>query len=231
MSEYITVDTAAGTFKAYMAVPTKLPAPAIVVVQEIFGVNKDLRATCDELASQGYLAVSPDLVWSRESDLDMNALDEADWKKGFELYTAFNLNTGVDDIAATMTKAASLPGCTGKVGLMGYCLGGLMTYLTTARKGTVASVAYYPGSTEKHLEEAGKIKSPLIIHLGEEDEYISKDAQRAIKEALKDNPKVTVYSYSGQSHAFARHNGTHYDKPSADLANGRTADFFREHLG
>ena len=230
MSGYISVDTPDGSFQAYLARPAALPAPAVVVVQEIFGVNADLRETCDELALQGYLALSPDLFWRLEPGVDMSDQTEVEWKQGFALLTAFDYENGVADIAATMEKARTLPGANGKVGLMGYCLGGLMTFLTTARKGADASVVYYGGNTEKHLDEAKNIWTPLIIHLGEEDEYISKEAQKAIIEALADNPIAQVFTYPGRCHAFARHRGKHYDKDAATLANGRTASFFALHL-
>lgn len=230
MSRYISVNTPHGSFQAYIARPAVLPAPAIVVVQEIFGVNADLRDTCDELASQGYLAVSPDLFWRMEPGVDMSDQSEAEWKRGFALYQAFDYDAGVADIAATMQTARSLPGANGKIGLMGYCLGGLMTFITTARFSADASVVYYGGNTDKHLDEAGDIKSPLLMHLGEEDEYISKDAQSAIIAALADNSMAQVFTYPGCSHAFARHRGIHYDKDAAELANARTADFFKLHL-
>lgn len=228
--EYISVTTPEGSFQAYLARPSVSPAPAIVVVQEIFGVNADLRDTCDELASQGYLAISPDLFWRLEPGVDMSDQTEAEWQKGFALYTAFDYDSGVADLARTMQKARNLTGASGKVGLMGYCLGGLMTFITTARHGADASVVYYGGGTEKHLDKAGAIRNPMIMHLGEEDEYIPKEAQRAIIEALEDNPHAHVYTYPGRCHAFARHRGKHYDHDAAALANGRTAAFFAQHL-
>jgi len=230
VNKSITIETPEGSFSAYLESPTVLPAPAIVVIQEIFGVNADLRATCEELASQGYLAVSPDLFWRMEPGVDMSDQTEAEWKKGFALYNAFDYDAGVRDIATTMETARSLPGANGRVGLIGYCLGGLMTFITTARKGADASVVYYGAGTEKHLDEAGKIQSPLMIHLGEEDEYIPKVAQAAIIEALRDNPHAQVFTYPGCRHAFARHHGQHYDKDAAARANGRTSDFFKLHL-
>ena len=231
MGAYITVDTVDGSFQAYVARPDRSPAPAVVVIQEIFGVNADLRATCDELAAQGYVAISPDLFWRREPGLDLSDRTEAEWKKGFALYTAFDYEAGVADIVATMDLARSLPGAGGKVGLMGYCLGGLMTFIVTARRGADASVVYYGGRTEEYLGEADRIRTPLLMHLGEEDEYISKTAQKAIKGALADNEEAHVFTYPGCMHAFARHGGIHFDRDAAALANGRTADFLKAHLG
>jgi carboxymethylenebutenolidase len=230
MKEYITVTTPDGSFNAYIARPSILPAPVIVVIQEIFGVNADLRETCDELAAQGYFAISPDLFWRMEPGVDMSDQTDAEWKKGFSLYSAFDYDTGVADIVSTMEVARSLSGVNGKVGLMGYCLGGLLTFITTARAGADASVVYYGGGMETHLDVANNIRNPLIVHLGEEDEYISKDAQKAIIESLSDNMFAQVYTYPGCSHAFARHRGKHYDRIAAALANGRTADFFKLHL-
>lgn len=230
MSKYITVDTHDGTFQAYVARPDVLPAPAIVVLQEIFGVNADIRDTCDELALQGYIAVSPDLFWRMEPGVDMSDQSETEWKKGFALYNALDYDAGVADIASTMEMARSLPGANGKVGLVGYCLGGLMSFITTARKGADASVVYYGGNMEKHLDEANNIENPLLVHLGEEDEYISKEAQKNIIEALKDNATAQVFTYPGCKHAFARHRGIHYDKDASTLSNSRTADFFKLHL-
>ncbi|MEP6885210.1 MAG: dienelactone hydrolase family protein [Gammaproteobacteria bacterium] len=230
MSQYTTVKTPDGTFRAYLAEPRRRPAPSIVVIQEIFGVNADLRETCDELAAQGYWAISPDLFWRMEPNVDLSDKTEAEWKKAFALYTAFDYATGVADIAATMDVARSLPEASGKVGLLGYCLGGLMTFLTSAGRGADASVAYYAGGTEKHLAEAKGIKNPLLMHFGEEDEYISIAAQQAIIAGLKETPSSQVFIYPGCRHAFARHQGIHYDKDAAALANGRTAEFFKQYL-
>jgi carboxymethylenebutenolidase len=130
-----------------------------------------------------------------------------------------------------MRAAEQLKGATGKVGVMGFCLGGLMTYLTAARHHPDAAVAYHGGDTESYLDEAKAITTPLLMHLAEEDEFISKDAQRRIKAALTDVPNAKVYSYPGQNHAFARHTGVHYDAKAAALANGRTVAFLAGQLG
>jgi carboxymethylenebutenolidase len=226
----IDVQTSDGTFQAYIARPAVLPAPAIVVIQEIFGVNADLRDTCNELAARGYLALSPDLFWRMEAGVDLSDQTDAEWQKGFSLYSAFDYEAGVADIASTMQLARSLSGASGKVGLMGYCLGGLMTFLTTARRGADASVIFYGGNTEKHLNEAKDIKNPLMMHLGEEDEYIPKEAQQAIIAAFHGSALTEVFTYPGCRHAFARHRGIHFDRNAAQLANHRTADFFQLHL-
>ena len=228
MSETITVTTPDGSFAAYLARPAVARAPAIVVCQEIFGVNADMRQTCDELASQGVLAVCPDLFWRLEPGVDLS--DKTEWDKALALYNAYDLDAGVVDLVATMKKARTLAGALGKVGLMGFCLGGLMTFLTAARETIDAGVSYYGGGTEKHLAEAAGVAGPLLMHLGEQDEFISREAQRAIIAALRDKPKVEIHTYPGCMHAFARHRGTHYNAAAALKANARTLSFFRSHL-
>lgn len=213
-----------------MARPTTLPAPAVVVLQEIFGVNMDMREWCDELAAQGFIAVCPDLFWRQEPGLDLNHWSDAEWKKGLALYGAYDRDKGVRDIVDTAHAAGQLEGAAGKVGVMGFCLGGLMTFLTAAREEIDAAVAYHGGDTEKYLDEADKITAPMLMHLAEEDEFISKEAQTKIKAALSNKPNVKIYSYPGCKHAFARHTGTHYNAEAAAKANGRTWEFLHDHL-
>jgi carboxymethylenebutenolidase len=230
MSEYITVRTPDGDYRAYVARPAASSAPAIVVLQEIFGVNADMRETCDELAGKGYIAVCPDLFWRQEPGVDLNHWSEAEWKKGLALYAAFDFDAGVRDILDCVQAARNLDGASGKVGVMGFCLGGLMTFLTAARAPLDAAVVYYGGGTENHLDQAPAVAAPMLMHFGEEDEFISKDALRKIKLAMSGNPGVRIYSYPGCSHAFARHTGTRYDALAAASANGRTDAFFAQHL-
>lgn len=230
MGSFISVDGPDGSFGAYLARPAATRAPAVVVLQEIFGVNADLRAFCDELAGRGYLAVSPDLFWRLEPGVDMSDRTEVEWKKGFALYNRFDVDQGVKDISVTITAARALSGCTGSVGVMGFCLGGLMSYLTTVRHGAQASVVYYGGGVEQHLTDASKIHNPLLMHLGENDEYIPPPAREAIVAAMHTVPGAEVFTYAGCRHAFARHGGAHYDAAAATLANARTSEFLDRNL-
>ncbi|MBC7782194.1 MAG: dienelactone hydrolase family protein, partial [Burkholderiales bacterium] len=210
--------------------PECLPASAVVVLHEVFGVNADMRATCDELASDGFVAICPDLFWRQQPGLDLNRWTDAEWKIGLDLNAAFDRDHGVQDVAETIQFARALDGVTGRVGVMGFCLGGLLTFLTAAREEVDAAVAYHGGDTEKYLNEVASITAPMIMHLGGRDEYIPPDAQAAIKAAVTEKDNVTVYSYPENYHAFARHSGTHYDPVAAELANGRTREFFSTHL-
>ena len=231
MNERITIDTPDGSFGAYVAKPVATPAPAIVVIQEIFGINADLRATCDELAKQGFIAICPDLFWRMQPGVELTDQSKAEWAKAMEFYQNFDIDKGVEDIGAALQVARTYAGSNGKVGVMGFCLGGLMTFLTAARKNPDAAAAYYGGRTNEYVAEFKSVSCPMIMHLGEADEYIPPPAREQITKAAQAHPNVTVYTYAGQNHAFARHKGTHYDEASAKLANQRTYDFFKKHLG
>ena len=230
MEDRITIEGRDGAFSAYMARPKALPAPAVVVLHEVFGVNADIRKTCDELAEQSFIAVAPDLFWRQEPGVDLDVTSEPDWQHGLRLYQAYDRDAGARDVKDTVNVVAKLPGCSGRVAVLGYCLGGLMAFLTAARYGVDAAVVYHGGDTEKYLGEVNELDASLLMHLAEDDEFISKPAQAAIKTALASKPNATVYSYPGQHHAFARHNGTHYNAAAASLANGRTSEFLHQQL-
>jgi carboxymethylenebutenolidase len=230
MKDRITVKGRDGAFGAYIARPKALPAPAVVVLHEVFGVNADIRKTCDELAEQGFIALAPDLFWRQEPGVDLSVTSEPDWQHGLRLYQAYDRDAGARDVKDTANDVAKPPGCIGRVAVLGYCLGGLMVFLTAARYEVAAAVAYHGGETEKYLSEVGGLEAPMLMHLAEEDEFISKAAQAEIKAALAKKANATVYSYPGQRHAFARHNGAHYNAAAASLANGRTTEFLHQQL-
>jgi carboxymethylenebutenolidase len=231
MSDWIQVDTADGSFDAYRAMPSQLPAPAVVVLHELFGVNSDIRQTCDELARHGFIAVAPDLFWRQQRRVDLGVRSEADWQTGLALYEVYDRDLGVNDVAATMRTAAGLHGASGKVGVLGYCLGGMLAFLAAARHPVDAAVAFHGGDTEKYLAEAPAIAGPMLMHLAGEDEFMPREARDAIKAALAGKPQVQVFTYEGCHHAFSRHGGAHYDAEAAALANRRTWDFLGAALG
>ena len=231
MGEMITVRTADGDFGAYLAKPAAAAkAPAIVVIQEIFGVNGVMRRITDALAQQGFLAVCPDLFWRIEPGVDITDQSDAEWKKAFALYNAFDVDLGVRDIAATISYARQRPDCTGKVGAVGYCLGGLLAFLTATRTDVDAAVGYYGVGIESRLPEADKLAEPLMLHIAEEDQFVPKAAQAQIISALKNHPQVRIFTYPGRDHAFARAGGEHYDAVDAGAANARTLDLFKKAL-
>jgi carboxymethylenebutenolidase len=231
MSEKLVVSTAESSFDCYVARPDVVGTyPVIIVLQEIFGVNPGIRAIADGYAAKGYIAVAPDLFWRAEPGLSLSASNEAELAKAFELYGSYDFDKGVQDIAATISAARTMENSNGKVGVTGYCLGGLMTYLSAARTDGDAFAAYYGGGTDQYLDEAKNIGAPILYHLGGADEYIGPDAQQQIRVALTEKADAEVHIYPGADHAFARVDGNHYDAAAATLANNRTDEFFARTL-
>jgi len=226
----ITIQGKDGSFSAYLARPSTGHGPGIVVIQEIFGVNAVMRQVADDLAARGFFALAPDLFWRLKPGVQLTDQTDAEWQQAFGLMKQFNPDTGVADIQATIDTLRKMPGVNGKVGAVGYCLGGLLAYLTAARTDADAAVGYYGVNIQEKLAEAGGIKHPLMLHMAEADQFVPPPAQEKILAGLKGNPLVTIHRYPEMNHAFARPGGKHYDKACADLANTRTQTFFRQHL-
>jgi carboxymethylenebutenolidase len=226
----ITIHSPDGNFSGYLAKPKSGTGPGVVVIQEIFGVNAVMRGIADDLAAKGYVALAPDLFWRIEPNVQITDKTEAEWKRAFDFYQKFNVDAGVKDIQATIAHLRKTPGVSGKVGSVGYCLGGLLAFLTAVRTDADASVSFYGVGIEGKLGEAGHIKKPTLLHIAAKDQFVPPAAQTQIVEGLKGKLGVTVHVYPGVDHAFARIGGQHYDKAAADLANGRTAEFFATHL-
>ncbi len=226
----ITISGPDGSFDAYVALPAQTPAPAILVIQEIFGVNQVMRDICDKLAAEGYVACCPDLFWRIEPGIDITDKTEAEWARAFELFQAFDVEKGVEDIEATLAALRAHEATNGKVGSVGYCLGGKMAFLTASRTDCDCNVSYYGVGLDELLGEASNIKKPLLMHMASEDQFVPKEAQEKIKAGLQGHPQITLHVYDGNDHAFAREGGAHYDAQAAKLANQRSADFFKANL-
>lgn len=221
-----------GSFSAYLAVPKATPAPGIVLAQEIFGVNKVMRTIADTFAQQGFVAICPDLFWRQEPGIQITDGSEAEWQKAFQLFQGFDVDKGVDDLKATLAVLRKRPECEGKkIGAIGYCLGGSLAYLMATRSDVDCAVAYYGVSIHQALGEAKNIKKPLMLHIAENDKFVNQEAQAQIKAALGKNPLVTIHSYPGQDHAFARVGGQSYVPQAATTANQRTEAFLDKNLG
>lgn len=219
----ITATDGSGSFSAYQSGET---GPGILVIQEIFGVNKVMRDICDDLAKQGYVALCPDLFWRQEPGIDIT---DKEMDRAFKLFGGFNLDKGIDDLKATLAALRKITG--GKAGCVGYCLGGKLAFLMAARSDVDAAVSYYGVGLADHTGEVGNIRKPLLMHVATEDKFVPKDQQAKVKTAVAGNPNVELFEYQGNDHAFARVGGEHYDKVAADTANTRTAAFFKKHLG
>ena len=230
--EHRSIKTKDGAFDAYVARPAGAgKAPAVVVLQEIFGVNAVMRGVTDDLAAQGYLAICPDLFWRLRPGIDITDQTPEEWKQALDYMGRFDVDQGVADIQTTIDVIRADAGCTGKVGAVGYCLGGRMAYLTATRTDIDAAVGYYGVGLENLLGEAGGITKPLMLHIAGEDSFSSKAAQAAIEAGLSGDPLVTLHVYPDRDHAFARPGGEHWHAGDAGLANHRTREFFSKTIG
>jgi carboxymethylenebutenolidase len=219
-----------GTFEAYVAMPAQLPAPTVVLIQEIFGVNQEMRTKCDELAAQGYIAVCPDLFWRLQPGIQLTDKTKAEWDRAIDLMNRFDIDKGLEDLRSTVHVYKGHALGNGRVATLGYCLGGKLAYLMAARSPVDCSISFYGVGLDALLDESRNIKKPLMLHIAEEDKFVPKDAQSRIKVALDGHRRITLYSYPGVNHAFARGNGVHYDKEAATLANERTLAFLEQNL-
>ena len=233
MTNTTTISTLAGDgdFTAYRATPAGTPKAAIVVIQEIFGVNAGIRRKCDTLAEAGYLAIAPDLFWRLEPGIELDPDIKPEFDRALELMGQFDQDKGIADIEASIRAVRSELGDGTKVGVVGYCLGGRLAFMTAARTDVDASVGYYGVGIDGLLGEKNAIAHPVLLHVPEEDHFVDKDAQAAMHAGLDDHPKVTIYDYAGEDHGFATEFGERRSDAAAKLADERTAKFFAEHLG
>jgi len=220
-----------GEFSAFVYEPANTTeAGAVVVIQEIFGVNDALRATCQELAAMGFIAVAPDLFWRQEPGVNLTDKSEEEWKKAFALMNGFDQKKGVEDLQTTLDAARELPGCNGRAGTIGFCLGGRLAVMMALESDADVNVSYYGVGLNEFAEELESVTAPLVIHIAEKDEFSSPEVVDAVMEGAEENPYIETYVYPDVQHAFARVNGVHYDARAATIANGRTAEILAEVL-
>jgi len=219
----------AESFTAYVARPDGAPRAAIVVIQEVFGINAGIRQKCDHLAEDGYLALAPDLFWRIEPGIELDPDIPAQMARGLDLFGRFDQDAGIQDIEATIHVArAEIEG--GKVGCVGYCLGGRLAYMTAARTDIDASVGYYAVGIDGLLGEKHAIAHPVLLHIAGADHFVTPDVQAKMHDGLDDHPKVILRDYPGEDHGFATELGERRSPAAADKADAATKAFFAEHL-
>lgn len=232
MSETVSITTLSGTgtFDAYVARPDGTPKAAIIVIQEIFGVNRGIRQKCDKLAADGYLAVAPDLFWRLQPGIELDPDVEEEFQQALDWMGKFDQDAGIKDIEATIHHIRRDMGVA-KVGCVGYCLGGRLAFMTAARTDIDASVGYYGVGIDGLLREKHAIAHPVMLHIPTADGFVDAETQKAMHEGLDDHPKAVLHDYEGLDHGFATEIGKRRNEAAANLADSRTMAFFAEHLG
>jgi carboxymethylenebutenolidase len=219
-----------GQMGAYLAVPDGTPKGAIIAIMEIWGVNDTMREHAKEFAEAGFVCLVPDLFWRQEPGVELSDKNAGDIEKAFDLYYDFDYDLGVLDMQDTMTYLKALPECNGKVGSVGYCLGGKLCYLMCCRTEIDCAVAYYGTYIEHRIKEAPNLHRPFLLHMAMKDRWVQAEVNDLLIRKLSPNPLVTIEQYPGADHAFARHGGRTYSKPEADRALTLSIDFFKKYL-
>lgn len=231
MSEWVKVTAADGfELSAYVARPQGEPIGALVVVQEIFGVNKSIQAVADSYAKDGFLVIAPAIMDRLERNLNLG-YGEADLKKAFGLYPKLNPDDSLKDIAAAFKY---VKGIVDSVGVLGFCYGGLMSWLAAVRGNNEAiepacTVCYYPGGIGKYAAE--EPACPVLIHFGGADSHIGKDQVDAVRNAHGNHQgEVEIFVYDGAEHAFGNPDRPSYKADAEKLARERSLNFLKTHI-
>lgn len=220
-----------GSFAAYVVEPKTKPTGAVVLIQEIFGVNQAMRDIAAWVADLGFIAVCPDLFWRIEPGIDITDKSDAEWKRAFELFQAFDQLKGIEDLKATVTAGRTLSGANGKVATMGYCLGGRLAFMMAQQSDADANVSYYGVGLDGLLGDLDKVTRPLVVHIADKDAFFPPEGRAAVVAATKGHKHIVSHVYPNADHAFARVNGIHWDGRSATIANGRSAEALVAALG
>lgn len=221
----------AGSFDAWLVEPAGKPAGAVVLIQEIFGVNQSMKDTAAQVADLGFFVVVPDLFWRIERNVDITDKSQPEWDKAFALMKAFDAPRGIEDLKATLAAARALPGCNGRAGTMGYCLGGRLAVMMAEQSDADVNISYYGVGLDGLLGDLPKVSKPLVLHIAEKDAFFPAEGRAKVMEATKSHPHIAAYSYPDADHAFARVGGTHWQGRAAVIANGRSAEALVAALG
>ncbi len=228
-AEYEQVPSVDGdAFDAYRAEPPGGSGPGVVLLQEIFGINDNMRGVADRLAGEGYVVLVPDMFWRLERRFERK--DEAGFGDALAMVQRFDLETGASDLAATVDHVRGMPGCTGTVGAAGFCLGGTLALLAATRAGVDAAVSYYGSGNNDLLGEVRATTCPLLFHYGDQDPFIPEEKVAEVEGAVAGRPDTAVHRYAA-GHAFSNWDApSMFDEAAAEAAWDRTLEFLARHL-
>ncbi|MGH7062372.1 MAG: dienelactone hydrolase family protein, partial [Stellaceae bacterium] len=217
-------------FSGWLALPEAGNGPGLVLLHTASGLDRHMRDLAELYAEEGYVTLCPDLYWRIEPGLDL-AQDEAGRQKMLALYEKFDRAAALPDIAQTVSALRARPECTGKIGVVGFCLGGGLAWHAAALSGVDCAVAYYGVGIDTALDLARRIAGPMVLHFAQSDDYVPAASVVRVEEALAGRPDIQIYTYPGARHGFNRPDGGDWDKPSANLAHSRSIALLRRVLG
>ncbi|MFM0116920.1 dienelactone hydrolase family protein [Paraburkholderia nemoris] len=219
-----------GVMGAYLAIPDRTPAGSVIAIMEIWGVNDTMRHHAHQYAEAGYLCLVPDLFWRQEPGVELSDRNPDHVVKAFDLYYGFDYDQGVEDMNDVGTYLMSRSDSNGKVGAVGYCLGGKLCYLMCCRTNIACAVAYYGTYIEHNIREVGNLHRPFMLHMAMKDRWVQAEVNDLLERKLSPNPHVMIHKYPDADHAFARVGGIPYRKDDADRAESLSLAFFDQYL-
>jgi carboxymethylenebutenolidase len=208
-------------FDAYLSLPPTGKGPGLLLIQEIFGVNEHIRAVADQYASDGYTVVAPDIFWRSERKLDLQ-YDETSFNKGLGLLGTLDIAQAALDMRVAVDTLRRHKACTGHVGALGFCMGGLLSYVAAAEAGVDTAVCYYGGGIHLHLDKMKQIKCPVLFHFAEQDGFIPETAVRAVRKAAAGRDNVRLVVHPGVDHGFNCWRRPSWDQVTAARARGQS---------
>jgi len=231
-TEWISVATPAGAMDAYLALPPAGRGPGLLLLQEIFGVNAHIRGVAEQYALAGFTVLAPDLFWREARRVELGYVGE-ERERALALMKTVTRDNAVADMKASVAALRARPECAGqtgagKVGAVGYCMGGRLAFTAAARCGVDAAVCYYGGGIAAQLELAPSIACPIQFHHAEKDASIPADAVASVRAAIAASPaaqRAEFHDYPGAEHGFNCWARATYQPASAALALGRSLQF------
>lgn len=233
MTAYIDIkaNDQSGQFRGYLAVPACGHGPGVVIGQEIFGINANMRDIADRYAEEGYMALVPDLFWRLQPNVELG-YTEADFGTALDLFKRLDINKAVEDVDASFAALRAMDNVDPVgLGYVGFCMGGKLAYLAATRTDVSCAVGYYGMGIENHLEEAPAIKGRLVLHFAELDHLCPAPTRELITANLSPKSNIELYSYADVDHAFARAGGMHFNKQIAQQAYERSITALRKEIG
>jgi carboxymethylenebutenolidase len=234
ISRYESVSVGGDQFDAYCAVPESGSGPGVLLFQEVFGINDNIREIADRLAGAGYVTLAPDMFWRIERRFERK--DESGLGDAFAIMQKLDFEKAAEDIEATHAHLLGMPECTGKVGAVGFCLGGALAFMAATRSridghGIDAAVCYYGSAINDMLGQVGALECPSMYHYGSLDPYITAEMIDQVEAAVQGRPGVEFHRYAA-GHAFSNWDApSMYNEAAAAEAWIRSQDFFARHLG